>query len=120
MKRKTIGIISALFVVGLVPAAAAASTDCKGWNTEEFFKKVTVADVARCLEADADPNARGEHGLTPLHWAAADNETPAVIQILLAAGAGRAGGCAAAVADVQGGRRDELRAGPALVVLVLG
>ncbi|MCY4543491.1 MAG: ankryin, partial [Rhodobacteraceae bacterium] len=38
--------------------------------------------------AGADPNARDMVGLTPLHFAAAYSEAPAVVQALLDAGAG--------------------------------
>ena len=40
------------------------------------------------LAAGANPNARGKvGGWTPLHFAAAESETPAVVKALLAAGA---------------------------------
>ena len=64
-----------------------AAPDCRQWSTEEYFKTATVDSVTTCLEAGADPNAWTKWKLTPLHYAAASNENPAVIQTLLKAGA---------------------------------
>ena len=67
--------------------ARAAGASCEDWNTAEFFKRATMADVSRCLKAGAKVNARDKDGLTPLHMAAAKNATPAVVKVLLANGA---------------------------------
>ena len=66
----------------------AAGVSCKDWNTKAFFERAGAADVARCLKAGGDPNERGEDGETPLHMAAAYSKTPAVVKVLLDAGAG--------------------------------
>jgi len=71
----------------LAAGAALARPDCDDWNTREFFKEATAADVGRCISQGADPKARTEAGATPLHWAAFRGETPAVVKVLLAAGA---------------------------------
>ncbi len=78
-----------LLVAWLFAAPAhAGGASCKGWNTDEFFKRATAADVSRCLKAGANPNARIKDGRTPLHVAAAKfSKTPAVAEALLAAGA---------------------------------
>ena len=46
----------------------------------------TADVVAALVEAGANPNARDEYGITPLHWAAA-NRTAEVVTALLEAGA---------------------------------
>ena len=43
--------------------------------------------IAALLDAGSDPNARAEGGVTPMHWAANNNDNPAVIAALLDAGA---------------------------------
>ena len=60
---------------------------CEGWNTGEFFEAATGDDVVRCLEDGANIEARDEYGQTPLHWAAEFSESPAVMKVLLDAGA---------------------------------
>ena len=67
--------------------ALAAGISCEVWNTRMFFARAGATDVARCLKAGADPNERGEHGVTPLHQAAARSKTPAVVKVLVDAGA---------------------------------
>ena len=87
MKRTIVGVVLVLFAMGLVPTTMAAGLDCQKWNTGEFFKEATPADVTRCLKAGADLNASDEFGRTPLHLAAGYNENPAALKALLAAGA---------------------------------
>ena len=77
-----------LWVASLLGAApASAEVSCQAWNTNEFFKEASAADVSRCLKAGADVNVRSEHGFMPLHFAARHTEFPAVIATLLEAGA---------------------------------
>ena len=81
--------------IALFALPASAQDDCDEWNTRRFFHTATVETVAACLEAGADVNARSESavpfgaeaGYTPLHFAALDSADPAVIALLLAAGA---------------------------------
>ncbi len=68
-------------------APAVAAVSCEDWNTEVFFQRAGAADVSRCLKAGADVTARDENGWTPLHKAAGDSTTPAIVTALLKAGA---------------------------------
>ena len=74
------------------PASGAAPASCEGWGTSRWesdaFVDVTTEWVRQCLNAGADPNARGQYGETPLHrvaWASDDNA--GAIRLLIAAGA---------------------------------
>ena len=87
MYRVAVPCIALFLALALAAAQARAEAGCAGWNTEGFFEAAETVDVERCLAAGADPNARTEFGTTPLHWAAAFNESPAVIAALLDAGA---------------------------------
>ena len=60
---------------------------CEQWNTEEFFRVATVADVTACLDAGADVAARDEDEITPLHWATWISVHPAVVDALISADA---------------------------------
>lgn len=79
------GLASLLFVAGLPTAAAAQS--CQRWETAKFFETATVEQVRVCLSAGEDPNEQDTQGLTALHRAARDTSDPAVIDVLLEAGA---------------------------------
>ena len=78
-------------VVERLPVVPAQGVNCEDWNTAEFFERATASVVAGCLALGASVDARSEYlrlaDLTPLHFAAMDNENPAVIDALLAAGA---------------------------------
>ena len=66
----------------------AADKECANWNTWEFFQNADAAKVRECLASGADPNARGEHGYTPLHWADESSEdAQAIFRALIDAGA---------------------------------
>jgi ankyrin repeat protein len=77
-------LIAAAFVTFGMPALAA---DCADWIKHDFFETASVDEVAACLAAGADINARDSVGSTPLHGAAKYSKTPVVIEVLLAAGA---------------------------------
>ena len=62
--------------------------DCRGWNTKEFFNKITAREVSRCLEMGMDVRVLDTDGATPLYWALrARNPDPDVVEVLLTAGA---------------------------------
>ena len=64
-----------------------AGVSCEDWNTAPFFERADTADVSRCLKDGAEVSARDEAEATPLHLAASKSEVPAVVQVLLKAGA---------------------------------
>ena len=86
--RTMIGSILVSVLFGFLTVVAAQRTpSCEEWNTKEYFQTATVEDVTACLDAGADVAARTDDGHTPLHQAAQFNESPAVIETLLAVGA---------------------------------
>ncbi len=52
-----------------------------------FFERATVKKVKACLVDGADANERDKWGFSPLHFAAAFNDDPDVITVLIEAGA---------------------------------
>ena len=76
-----------LLGASVAPEVPPPACNLRRWNTDGFFRMAPVQDVKDCLEAGADPNARGKFEVTPLHWAARSNKNPAVIEALLAGGA---------------------------------
>ena len=70
----------------VVSALKKARDSCTQWNTPSFFKRVSLADLTRCLKVK-NPNARNKNGRTPLHLAAWYSKAPAVVTALLTAGA---------------------------------
>ena len=75
-----------VLVLLLASTVATASTDCADWNTEAFAEAADRARWHACLAAGADPTARDEDGLTPLHHAARWGHA-SVVKALLDAGA---------------------------------
>ncbi len=73
-------------IVAMMATMAACSTlpdaraqpHCANWNSYSFFKTAGAEDVRACLRARADPDARTESGLTPLHVAAFMDHAAAV------------------------------------------
>ena len=66
---------------------------CKQWNTKKYFRTATVEDVTACLDGGANLDARDGskwsdcNKCTPLHRASMYNGNPAVIEVLIKAGA---------------------------------
>ena len=58
-------------------------TVCPDWNTPEFFKDADAPQVQDCLAAGADPMARADRQITPLHYAASVSDDPGVFKALL-------------------------------------
>ena len=77
-------IVALLFV--LLAAAQASAAPCTGWLEPDFWRAATLTDVQGCL-ATSPVNARNEDGFTPLHYAAGNSTTPAIVTALLDAGA---------------------------------
>ena len=82
--RLAAGAVLLTFALAAPPSGAA---DCDDWNTASFFASSTVSDARACLAAGADPMARGQVGLTPLHFAAMLKDGSRIVEALLDAGA---------------------------------
>ena len=76
------GLAFALALTTAAPVHADATDDLLA-----AAKGGTASEVSAALAAGADLNARGEHGNTPLHWAARQNPEPSVVAVLIEAGA---------------------------------
>ena len=71
-----------------VAPSAQQGSQCEGWLTEWFFEEATGAKVQACLDGGANPLATVPYGeTTPLHLAAIASTSPAVVEVLLNAGA---------------------------------
>ncbi|MYK06869.1 MAG: hypothetical protein F4040_03955 [Synechococcus sp. SB0670_bin_20] len=57
----------------LASCAAVARLDCADWNTREFFRQATAADVGRCLSQGADPDAKNKSGRLPVDFIPSDS-----------------------------------------------
>ena len=83
--RRVPVVLAMLVTTTLSPVQAG---DCGRLCDGEFWKSATPADVQAELAKGANLQARDkEHEGTPLHWAAADTENPAVLTTLLNASA---------------------------------
>ncbi|MDE2677982.1 MAG: ankyrin repeat domain-containing protein [Gemmatimonadota bacterium] len=81
---------SALSIGDLPPTTPTTTTHptCNHWGTIDFFRDATPELVRECLRAGADPNGPpGVYPLPPLFVAAGSSPHPAVISILVDAGA---------------------------------
>ena len=78
---------NSLVVEVLQAAVKSAGQDCNLWNTKRYFQAAPPSSVVACLGTGSNPRAKDAAGITPLHRAAGYNENPAVIQVLLDAGA---------------------------------
>ena len=74
-------------------SAPSPSIDCAGWNADDrdlrwdFYWDLTPELAQACLDAGEYHNARNEVGSTPLHWWRGSTRNPAVLAVLLNAGA---------------------------------
>ncbi len=95
---ETLRLRSLLLIWSLLTLASQGlAQGCEGWNTSLFFLAATPAEVRACLAAGAEVNIRAAVlGHTPLHLAARGSNNPAVIEVLLEAGA------AATARDLRG------------------
>ena len=70
------------------PADAVSPADCPDWNTEGFHREADADRVEACLAGGSDPNASGDFGNTPLHWAGTGyNDDPEMVRVLVRYGA---------------------------------
>ena len=80
-------VVSGWLVATFAASIAVADDNCDQWNTRGYFLGSSVEEVQACLQASADPNARGGGGYRPLHLAALTNTDAGIIDALVAAGA---------------------------------
>ena len=78
----------AIVTIGCAHGTSIGTPDCSTWNSREFFETASVADVATCVQGGGDIHRRGEHGNTPLHFAAGYAANPRVLDKLIGAGLG--------------------------------
>ena len=75
-------------MVGVLALVAQAwAVDCDQWDTWDFFKVATLEEVRGCLEAGAEVNTSDWGEDTPLHGAVRYSDNPAIVALLLDAGA---------------------------------
>ena len=55
--RLSIQTVTVISLYLMVVAASMAAIDCADWNSEEYFKAATAADVTDCLRSGADLKA---------------------------------------------------------------
>ena len=67
-------------------ANAQPAADCRAWPRPEFFRTATAAEARACLDAGRDP-MEDSYGETALHVAARVSPDPAVVDVLVVAGA---------------------------------
>ena len=77
-------VIAALIESGADPGARTESGALFLQNLDTSLPPFAELILIALIEADA---ARGEDGMTPLHWAAAENSNPSVIKALIEGGA---------------------------------
>ena len=80
---KLIRFFALLFILA-VPLGAKAMPDCSNWMEDEFWEQADALDVARCLSAGADPNARDQYGFTSLQWAVLYSTAEAMLETVKA------------------------------------
>ncbi len=86
LKITRMGFALVILAFGALPALA---QDCTGWeyNYESYWRIITPEKIKTCLDNGAGVNARGVHGLTPLHFISWWNTNPKTISVLIDAGA---------------------------------
>lgn len=88
LDRDATATVETLLRLGADPAGAPDPTACDRWGTGTFFALADAEIVAACIAGGADPLTAGQlPPVDPLHVAAATSRDPAVIPVLLEAGA---------------------------------
>lgn len=101
----------------LTDATSGCEWDASFLRTKDYFQVATLQDVNACLEAGSNPAVRDYWGFTPLHWAAAYNGDPAVVQALIDEGADPQAGNKANVLPIHMAAR--YNANPAVLATLL-
>ena len=84
---KAFGLFFSVCLAVWLSVTPASAVSCKDWNTKEFFKIASAADVSACLLEGVLVNTWNIDASTPLHKAAKYSNDPKVIITLVNAGA---------------------------------
>ena len=87
MRNIVFAVVAVLLGTSALVATLQGQSGLDAWMECLGGGELSVESVTACLEAGADPMARGPGGSTPLYGAAGREGGPAIVEVLLAAGA---------------------------------